>query len=121
MRMWNVEPKIICRKHLLGEHVELHMLVGSINKGKSLHGFAVDRLIEPKKIVERHEQLVAEMQRRGYNHSSPLQEFSLEHLSPYIQNVTVDTDHSLRELLKRCPLCLENYLRSKTEDVLKKL
>ena len=23
MRMWMVNPKIMCRKHLLGEHVEL--------------------------------------------------------------------------------------------------
>lgn len=31
MRMWMVDPKIMCRKHLLGEHLELHMLAGCIN------------------------------------------------------------------------------------------
>ena len=39
MRMWMVNPEILCRKHLLGEHVELHMLVGWIIKGKSIQGY----------------------------------------------------------------------------------
>jgi hypothetical protein len=30
MRMWMVPPKVMCRKHLLGEHVEIHMLAGSL-------------------------------------------------------------------------------------------
>jgi len=28
MRMWMLNPKALCRKHLMGEHVEIHMLVG---------------------------------------------------------------------------------------------
>ena len=33
MRMWMIDPKLLCRKHLLGEHLEIHMFVGTINKG----------------------------------------------------------------------------------------
>lgn len=38
MRMWNINPRYMCRKHLLGEHVETHMLVGSLRKEKSVQG-----------------------------------------------------------------------------------
>ena len=31
--MWKVNPKFLCVRHLLGEHKELHMLVGTLNKG----------------------------------------------------------------------------------------
>ena len=30
MRMWGVDPKQMCRQHLLGEHVELHMQAGAV-------------------------------------------------------------------------------------------
>ena len=36
MRMWNVDPKLMCNKHLLGEHVEMHMFFGTIQKGISM-------------------------------------------------------------------------------------
>ena len=39
MRMWMVDPKKMCRKHLLGEHVEIHMMVGTLLKGRSIDGF----------------------------------------------------------------------------------
>lgn len=39
MRMWKVNPKNMCRQHLLGEHVECHMFVGAILKGISLSGY----------------------------------------------------------------------------------
>ena len=35
MRMWNVDVTKMCNKHLLGEHVEMHMFVGIIIKGTS--------------------------------------------------------------------------------------
>ena len=31
MRMWMVNPGFMCNKHLLGEHVECHMLVGHLH------------------------------------------------------------------------------------------
>jgi hypothetical protein len=39
MRMWMVWPELMCRKHLLGEHVEIHMLLGALNKGHRVQGF----------------------------------------------------------------------------------
>ncbi len=67
MRMWMVDPKKMCRKHLLGEHVEIHMMVGTLLKGRSIDGFLERGLLEPQSARIRHDALAAEMQARGYN------------------------------------------------------
>jgi len=75
MRIWDLPPKVLCRQHLLGEHRELHGLWNVLTLGKS--GYRehpetkrwVGRLAA---LYNRHEALVAEMHRRGYNHNSPL-------------------------------------------------
>ena len=75
MRVWDVEPSILCRKHLLGEHRELHAVWTVITKNKS--GYSkhpetkrwVGRLAA---LYKRHDELVKEMINRGYNHNSPL-------------------------------------------------
>jgi len=116
MRMWMVDPRIMCRKHLLGEHVELHMFVGSINKGVDLTGYLRDNLMEPRAIVARHWQLVQEMEARGYRHKSHMTAASgrqadwtkfkptMLDAKPY-QEIAVDLEASLAELLRRCPEC----------------
>jgi hypothetical protein len=101
MRMWMVEPGLLCRQHLMGEHVELHMLVGSLNKGKSVKGFVRDGLIEVQSVRDRHEQLASEMTRRGYNHQSPLPEFN-----SFIAG-SVNVSDNIEELKKRCTECRE--------------
>ncbi len=102
MRMWMVPPETMCRQHLLGEHVELHMFVGTIRKGRAIDGFLEQRILEPFAIKQRHEALVAEMTRRGYNHKSPL---DAPTMPAKMKRVTVDTSASLSELLRRCPEC----------------
>lgn len=62
----------MCRKHLLGEHLELHMLVGSLTKGRSIQGFLDNGLLEPQNLISRHNRLVKEMIFRGYKHNSPI-------------------------------------------------
>jgi len=101
MRMWMVEPRLMCRKHLLGEHVELHMLVGSLQRGKSIAGFLSRGLLEPQHIRERHAILVAEMERRGYSHNSALAEYETDITGK------VDRQKSLQDLSGRCIECAE--------------
>lgn len=75
MRIWDVEPERLCRKHLLGEHRELHALwtvIAENKKGYSKHPETVRWVGRLKALYNRHESLVAEMRRRGYNHQSPL-------------------------------------------------
>lgn len=101
MRMWMLPPEIMCRKHLLGEHVEMHMLVGTLRKGISTQGYVDNQLVELDKIRERHDALVAEMEIRGYNHKSPLPE-----IPPIVGEIgIVDRQENLREICRRCPDC----------------
>ena len=100
MRMWMVDPKKMCRKHLLGEHVEIHMMVGTINKGRSIAGFLERGLLEPQNARSRHDSLAAEMESRGYLHGSPLPP-----LNSHVRSGTVALDRSEAELAARCSEC----------------
>ena len=106
MRMWMTPPEAMCRKHLLGEHVELHMFVGTINKGVSVEGFLAKNLLEPESLYDRHDALVAEMNRRGYKHKSPLAAALFSTLTYQQYKVKIDRPASLAELHRRCPECL---------------
>jgi hypothetical protein len=81
MRQWMVDTKILCNRHLLGEHVEHHMFIGSINKGKNIDGFIKNNLLEPLSLESRHAELVLEMESRRINHKSELLQI-LYHLIP---------------------------------------
>lgn len=75
MRIWDVPPGRLCRNHLLGEHAELHAVWSVLTQGKS--GYANHPETQRwkgklKALYSRHEQLVAEMEYRGYKHKSPL-------------------------------------------------
>lgn len=109
MRMWMVDPETMCRKHLLGEHVEIHMLIGALRKGKPLHGFTKKGLLEFSSVGGRHDQIVLEMESRGYVHRSPLglEPEDIESLLVWARknDKGVDRENSLLELHKRCPEC----------------
>lgn len=75
MRIWDVEPSILCRSHLLGEHRELHAIWSIITKDKrgySRHPETLRWRGCLSALYRRHESLVKEMETRGYNHGSPL-------------------------------------------------
>jgi hypothetical protein len=105
MRQWLCDPKILCRKHLLGEHVEIHMFVGHINKGKKVTKFLSNNLLEVESLESRHEELVKEMESRGYKHNSPFQGL----LPHNIPDTKIDKVAALTELVNRCPECQRNW------------
>jgi hypothetical protein len=70
--MWMVNPKIMCNQHLIGEHLELHMFIGSIKKNISMQGYLKNNLLEPNSLYARHNELVKEIIYRGMNHKSDL-------------------------------------------------
>lgn len=104
MRMWMVDPKIMCRQHLLGEHLELHMFANALKEGKKLDGFIRNNCLEPASICSRHEDLVCEMENRGYNHKTPL-ELNI----PLIKIATIDRSKSFLLLIDRCERCRSYY------------
>lgn len=107
MRMWMVDPHLLCDTHLLGEHVECHMLAGTLARCRSIDGFVAKRLLEPKSLDARHAALVAEMAERGFRHESPLPEVDLGYLPPDARACRVDVERSYEDLLSRCGRCRE--------------
>jgi len=98
-----VDPEVLCRRHLLGEHVECHMFRGSLNRGKSLTGFVETGLLDSRALARRHDELAQEMLRRGYRHDSPL----VVDFDETAAAGDVDSNTSLRELASRCEDCAQ--------------
>lgn len=77
MRIWDISPKHLCRKHLLAEHQELHGLWNILTKHQSQGGYS--RHPETlrwqgklKALYLRHDALVTEFKKRDYSHKTPL-------------------------------------------------
>lgn len=111
MRMWLVDPKIMCQKHLCGEHVETHMFLGSLKKKRKLDKFFLHNCLEPNSLHKRHEELAAEMIIRGYKHKSEMEDpyEYMKYLTLEQKNFKIDKEASLKQLLERCPKCSERY------------
>lgn len=104
MRMWNVEPRKMCRQHLLGEHFEIHKLIGNLkHSGRWANSLTVKGFLEPQNALKRHTKLVREMDRRGFNHKSPLNTDGVKLLQG-----EVDVSKSIRDLKKKCEECRRN-------------
>jgi hypothetical protein len=100
MRMWNIDPELMCRKHLLGEHVEMHMFLSAFLRNKKLDGYINTGLVEIHNIKKRHDCLAEEMIRRGYKHNSPIREEISVRKAGF-----VDNQRSYKELQLRCKEC----------------
>jgi hypothetical protein len=111
--MWLVDPKIMCQKHLCGEHLEMHMYLGAIKKGKKIRGFLKNNLFEPKKLKDRHDELATEMERRGYRHASLMLQDDYEETIKLLNEedlcVCIDKECSLNQLVSRCPKCCQGF------------
>lgn len=73
--IWCVPVSVHDRQHLLGEHAELHCIVGSLLEKYKAYRNHPETLRFEGRIEElyfRHAEQVEEMARRGYKHASPL-------------------------------------------------
>lgn len=102
MRMWMLPPRVHCRKHLLGAHVECHMLAGAIRSGMDISGWVRLGFVDPSRVQEYHDEIAAEMVRRGYNHMSPLS---------CVLEITgcIDPEKNRIDLHSRCRECNITY------------
>lgn len=92
--MWNIEPKLLCRKHLIAEHGEIHKAVGNLrHTGKWTNALVAKGYLDPSNFQSRHDQLVIEMLARGYKHLSPLDVSGLD-----LPQVDIDVNKSLADL-----------------------
>lgn len=109
-RMWMGDPSEMCGNHLLGEHKEIHQLVGSLKRGLGVKGYIRNNCIEIGSIQKRHDELVTEMLKRGWKHESPIpyQEEIIQytkHLTPEEVKYIVDVEASDRDRFGRCIRC----------------
>jgi len=75
VRIWCVPVSELDRQHLLGEHAELHCIVGALlchYKAYRNHPETLRFKNRLEELYFRHQDQVAEMQKRGYQHNSPL-------------------------------------------------
>jgi len=106
MRIWDIDPKHLCRKHLLGEHRELHGLWNILTKhdgkgGYSKHPETLRWIGKLNLLYQRHQELANEIINRGYNHQSPLDEKLA--IGNEKQSIFINTIDEQKELLKNKP------------------
>ena len=103
--MWMVKPELMCNKHLIGEHGELHKFLNSWKKKFSIDGRIKGNAIEPLSYKNRHDVLVEEMIRRDMNHKSPLKQPNFNYLPIKQINFKVNVNKNYKELVSRCNNC----------------
>lgn len=113
MRVWDIHPKHLCRKHLLGEHRELHGLWNILTKhggegGYSKHPETKRWVGKLRALYDRHKALVEEMKDRGYNHLSDLDENLATGQGG--QDVFIDTIEDQKKILKKPCDCFSKVL-----------
>lgn len=104
VRIWCVPVSELDRQHLLGEHAELHCIVGALlGKYKAFQNRPQTLRFRGRieQLYFRHGEQVLEIQKRGYNHNSPLPASR----EPYVcTKEEYKRDHA--ELLKRQKISL---------------
>lgn len=105
MRMWMIPPRLLCNKHLIGEHGEIHKLAGHIARGRKLG--KLKQFVEPRSIWSRHNELADEMISRNITHESPIKQslLILIKLSDTEIIATVNKAKAIKDLCLRCNDC----------------
>lgn len=103
-RMWMVDPSLMCQTHRLGEHKEIHDLVGFIRGGhiEKVIFHASRGQVFPAAIERRHRQL-----EQYDGHDSPI---DVPAVADELQMASVTdslVSHNMQELGRRCDDCVE--------------
>jgi len=75
MRVWDVDPSLLCNKHLNGEHREIHAIHSILlndKRGYRHHPEVLRWVGKLDALRKRHGEVVSAMIMRGMNHYSPL-------------------------------------------------
>jgi Pyrimidine dimer DNA glycosylase len=76
VRVWDVDVRELCDRHLLGEHRELHAIWAILTDGRTGYAHHPETVRWRGRLAAlyaRHEAEAAEMGRRGFRHASPLE------------------------------------------------
>ncbi|HEY3396566.1 MAG TPA: pyrimidine dimer DNA glycosylase/endonuclease V [Armatimonadota bacterium] len=111
MRVWDLPPEKLCPRHLLAEHYEIHTLWSVLTRGLSGWSHHPETLRWQGRLAAlyaRHQADVAEMERRGYHHRSPLD-------ATLATGESIQTEYKdapaeqLRQLREKCAACRERF------------
>jgi hypothetical protein len=105
MRMWMIDPVLLCRKHLLGEHGEIHKHRHNFEKKHSIKNRILKGQIEPLSMKTRHDELAEEMLKRGFRHDSEYSMPDISYLDDFERNFKVNKKQSIEDLHERCSDC----------------
>jgi len=107
MRMWMVKPELLCNKHLLGEHGEIHKHLHNFQKKHKIDGRIYPIVqIEPSSMARRHNELTIEMEKRfGKTYNSPYEQPDISYLPLHQQQAKVNLNKSVEDLCNRCVDC----------------
>lgn len=120
MRMWMINPELLCDQHLLGAHGEIHKFKHSFEKKHNMIKRITLGQIEPKAMKEEHDRLVLEMEKRGMKHNSPYELPDLNYIPQEYLDMKVDADKSIEDLKDRCFKC-EEKINTNPINMFKKL
>jgi hypothetical protein len=110
--MWGINPKLLCRQHLLGEHNEIHKHKHNfVKRHKITKRIYPIVQIEPENMKQRHDDLANEMLERGYNHNSSYDQPDLSYLDDKERYSKIDLNNSIIDLSNRCPECKKNLMK----------
>lgn len=99
MRMTKVDPRCLCRKHLVAEHIDMHLFMDWYKKKKNLSGYLRNGTLELHSIHDRHEALALELRRRGLEHNTPMIRYCLQFAGH------IDLKESYVRQTKKCKAC----------------
>ena len=104
--MWGIDPSLLCKQHLLGEHGEIHKhRPNFVKKHKITKRISPIVQIEPENMQKRHDELALEMLKRGYNHNSPYEQPDISYLKSEERYAKIDKNISINNLINRCSEC----------------
>lgn len=113
MRIWDISPSLLCRQHLLAEHRELHGLWNILTVHQGRGGYSnhpETKRWQGKRMAlyQRHQALVREFKKRGYQHFSDLDIRYAD--GCHRQDVLLNSLAEQKQILKNksCP-CLIKY------------
>lgn len=105
MRMWMVDPRIMCTRHLCREHCEIHRLVANLRKGRSIRKYLLQQMIDVSTIYTRHKELENEIMSRGGKLDSPLSAVECVAFARWYGSTTINIGRSLSDLSECCTEC----------------
>src|SRR3712207_2296701 len=100
MRVWNIQANVLCNNHLLGEHREIHAIWKILTENKNGYARHPETLHWNGTLLalyRRHEKVVAEMIKLGFNHKSTLRKELVT--GSGIQSIFIDQPDRQRMIL----------------------